>query len=337
MSYIIFEDIEKFYGTNHVLKKTNLSIEQGQFVTLLGSSGCGKSTLLRCLAGLEEVSSGKIFLDGKEITSISPKDRNVGMIFQQYSLFPNMSVYNNISFGLRMKGIEKGAINDRVKEAIKMVDLKGNENKYPSQLSGGEQQRVALARCIVTQPKVLLLDEPLSAIDAKLRKSLQLRIKEIHKELNMTSIFVTHDQDEAMTMSDTIHLMKDGIIEQSEEPLELYSNPKTSFAASFIGNYNILKAKDFAILVDQKYSKSGDIAIRPETIDISSIDFVEMEDFYQLEGKVIKMLPQGNIIRYTVSVNQISLDVDVLFNDVELYDINQIVFLRLKKSQCISL
>lgn len=337
MSYIIFEDIEKSYGTNHVLKKTNLSIEQGGFVTLLGSSGCGKSTLLRCFAGLEKVSNGRIFLDGQEITNISPKDRNVGMIFQQYSLFPNMNVYNNISFGLRMKGMEKDIINDRVKDAIKMVDLKGNEKKYPSQLSGGEQQRVALARCIVTRPKVLLLDEPLSAIDAKLRKSLQLRIKEIHKELDMTSIFVTHDQDEAMTMSDIIHLMKDGIIEQSGKPLELYSKPKTSFAASFIGNYNMLNPKDFARLVGQECSRSKEVAIRPETIDISSNSFLELEDFFGFTGKIIKILPQGNIIRYTVDVDGIFLDVDVLFNGSELYYMDQVVFLKLKKNHCISL
>ena len=337
MSYIIFEDIEKNYGRNYVLKRTNLSIEQGEFVTLLGPSGCGKSTLLRCFAGLEKVSNGRIFLDGKEITNVNPKDRNVGMIFQQYSLFPNMNVYNNISFGLRMKGKEKDIIDDRVKDAIKMVDLEGNEKKYPSQLSGGEQQRVALARCIVTRPKVLLLDEPLSAIDAKLRKSLQLRIKEIHKELNMTSIFVTHDQDEAMTMSDIIHLMKDGIIEQSGEPLELYSKPKTSFAASFIGNYNILNSKDFARLVGQECSRSREIAIRPETIDISSNSFLDAEDFFGFTGKITKILPQGNIIRYTVKVNGIFLDVDVLFNGWELYYMDQVVFLKLRKSHCIIL
>ncbi|WP_353094896.1 ABC transporter ATP-binding protein [Tissierella praeacuta] len=337
MAYIVFENIEKYYGENHVLKNTNLSIQKGEFVTLLGSSGCGKSTLLRCLAGLEGVTSGKIFLDGEDITFRNPKERNIGMIFQQYSLFPNMNVYNNISFGLRMKKVKKDTIDDLVGNALKMVDLKGYEKRYPYQLSGGEQQRVALARCIVTKPKVLLLDEPLSAIDAKLRKSLQSRIKEIHKELNMTSIFVTHDQDEAMTMSDTIHIMRDGIIEQSGNPLEIYSNPKSIFTASFVGNYNILEKDQFSKLVNQEYSVYPRVVIRPETIEVSSVDLEESKDSYVISGNIIDILPQGNIIRYTVDINSISLKVDVLFNDLGLYTFGQKVYLKLKKKHCIGL
>jgi putative spermidine/putrescine transport system ATP-binding protein len=337
MSYIVFENIEKYYNENHVLKNTNLSIPQGEFVTLLGSSGCGKSTLLRCLAGLEVVTSGRIFLDGEDITFLNPNDRNIGMIFQQYSLFPNMNVYNNISFGLRMKKAKKDTIDDLVKNTLKMVDLQGYEKRYPYQLSGGEQQRVALARCIVTKPKVLLLDEPLSAIDAKLRKSLQSRIKEIHKELNMTSIFVTHDQDEAMTMSDTIHIMKDGIIEQSGNPFEIYSNPKTIFTAAFIGNYNILESEQFSKLTNQEYSAHPRIVIRPETIEISTIELEESKESYIISGKIIDILPQGNIIRYTVDIDSISLKVDALFNDLNLYILGQRVYLRLKKNHCIGL
>ncbi|WP_313755849.1 ABC transporter ATP-binding protein [Tissierella sp.] len=337
MAYIVFENIEKYYGENHVLKNTNLSIQKGEFVTLLGSSGCGKSTLLRCLAGLEGVTSGKIFLDGEDITFRNPKERNIGMIFQQYSLFPNMDVYNNISFGLRMKKVKKDIIDDLVKNALKMVDLQGYEKRYPYQLSGGEQQRVALARCIVTKPKVLLLDEPLSAVDAKLRKSLQSRIKEIHKELNMTSIFVTHDQDEAMTMSDTIHIMRDGVIEQSGSPFEIYSNPKSIFTASFVGNYNILERNQFSKLINQEYSAYSRIVIRPETIEISPIEMENCKDSYFIFGKIIDILPQGNIIRYTVDINSIFLKVDVLFNDLELYALGQEVYLKLKKRHCIGL
>lgn len=337
MSYIVFENIEKYYGENHVLKNTNLSIPQGEFVTLLGSSGCGKSTLLRCLAGLEVVTSGRIFLDGEDVTFLNPKDRDIGMIFQQYSLFPNMNIYNNISFGLRMKKAKKDTIDDLVKDTLKMVDLQGYEKRYPYQLSGGEQQRVALARCIVTKPKVLLLDEPLSAIDAKLRKSLQSRIKEIHKELNMTSIFVTHDQDEAMTMSDTIHIMKDGIIEQSGNPFEIYSNPKTIFTAAFVGNYNILESEQFFKLINQEYSDHPRIVIRPETIEISPIELEESKESYIIPGKIIDILPQGNIIRYTVDINSVSLKVDVLFDDLELYALGQEVYLKLKKNHCIGL
>lgn len=259
------------------------------------------------------------------------------MIFQQYSLFPNMNIYNNISFGLRMKKVKKDIIDNLVKDTLKMVDLKGYEKRYPYQLSGGEQQRVALARCIVTKPKVLLLDEPLSAVDAKLRKSLQSRIKEIHKELNMTSIFVTHDQDEAMTMSDTIHIMRDGVIEQSGNPFEIYSNPKSIFTASFVGNYNILEKDQFSKLINQEYSFNQRIVIRPETIEISSVELEDCKDSYLVSGKIIDILPQGNIIRYTVDINNISLKVDVLFNDLDIYILGQKVYLKLKKKHCIGL
>ncbi|GFN34780.1 ABC transporter ATP-binding protein [Tepidimicrobium xylanilyticum] len=337
MSYIILQDIEKYYGENQVLKKINLSIEEGEFVTLLGPSGCGKSTLLRCIAGLEQVGSGKIFLDGKEITYVDPRERNVGMIFQQYSLFPNLNVYKNIAFGLKMKKVDRDKIHERVQNAINMVDLKGKERKYPYQLSGGEQQRVALARCIVTRPKVLLLDEPLSAIDAKLRKSLQSRIKEIHKELGMTSIFVTHDQDEAMTMSDTIYLMKDGVIEQSGNPFELYSSPKSNFAASFIGNYNILSAKIFSDLIGEECPQVSNIVIRPELIEISSVDYEMDHEYYYFSGELVGILPQGNIIRYTVDLKEVKLDVDILNNGSDLYQLGQQVFLRVKRNSCISL
>lgn len=335
MSYIVFKDIEKYYGENHVLKKTNLTVKKGEFVTLLGASGCGKSTLLRCFAGLEQVSGGQIFLDGKEITYINPRDRNIGMIFQQYSLFPNLNVYNNISFGLRMGKVEKDIIHERVQNAIKMVDLNGQEKKYPSQLSGGEQQRVALARCIVTMPKVLLLDEPLSSIDAKLRKSLQSRIKEIHNELGMTSIFVTHDQDEAMTMADEIHLMKDGIIEQSGVPLEIYNRPKNSFVASFIGNYNILPAKTFSSLTDEEFIELNNIAIRPEAIEISNVNYDEDRKNYYFSGKIIGIVPQGNIIRYTVDLHETLLDVDILNDERNHFLLEQQVFLKVKKDLCI--
>lgn len=193
MSYIEFKNINKYYGDNQVLKNISLNVEKGQFVTLLGPSGCGKSTLLRCLSGLEEISSGQIIMDGKDITDLEPKDRNIGMVFQHYSLFPNMTVEENIAFGLKMKKKPKEEIAEKVKQAMEMVELTGKEKEYPDNLSGGQQQRVALARSIVQEPKVLLLDEPLSAIDAKLRKSLQNSIKQVHKALGLTSIFVTHD------------------------------------------------------------------------------------------------------------------------------------------------
>ena len=268
MAYIEFKNIDKFYGDNHVLKGINLEINKGDFVTLLGPSGCGKSTILRCLAGLEQISGGQILLDGEDITNKDPKDRNIGMVFQQYSLFPNMTVEENLSFGLKLQKLDTSEINRRVKDAIDMVELKGKEKEYPANLSGGQQQRVALARGIVMQPKVLLLDEPLSAIDAKLRKSLQTSIRRIHKNLGLTSVFVTHDQDEAMVMSDVIHLFHDGKIEQSGRPVEVYTKPVTPFAAGFIGSYNILDAAAMKRMTNRDW-RGGPVAIRQETVVLS--------------------------------------------------------------------
>ena len=236
MSYIRFENIVKSFGSNTVLKDINLEVEKGQLVTLLGPSGCGKSTLLRCLSGLETVTSGKVYLDDKDITDVNPKDRDIGMVFQQYSLFPNMDVAQNVAFGLKMKKVPNAEIDKRVKEMVDIVGLSDHLHHYPSELSGGQQQRAALARAMVTNPKVLLLDEPLSAIDALLRHSLQVEIRRIQQELNMTAIFVTHDQDEAMVMSDVIHLMYNGKIEQSATPTEMYTEPVSKFAATFIGH-----------------------------------------------------------------------------------------------------
>ncbi len=328
MAYISFEQIEKYYGSQHVLKNLSLSVEKGEFVTLLGSSGCGKSTLLRCLAGLEPISSGRILLDGEEITHTPPRQRNVGMIFQQYSLFPTMNVYNNIAFGLKIQGVSKAEAKERITDALKMVDLAGSEKKYPSQLSGGEQQRVALCRCIVTKPKVLLMDEPFSAIDAKLRKALQKRIKEIHRELGMTTIFVTHDQDEAMSMSDTIHLMNQGIVEQSARPLDLYAHPKTAFAASFMGNYNMVTAAQFQDVTGESWRQ--DVCIRPELIEISGDSekgFEQRKGGYTLSGTITGRIPQGNTVLYYVNVSDLQFKVSRLFNSPVFFEEGQEVSL----------
>ena len=212
MSYIEFKNIHKRFGDVHVLKGIDLTIEQGEFVTLLGPSGCGKSTLLRCFSGLETVSEGQIFLDGVDITGFTPKQRKIGMVFQQYSLFPNMTVRQNVAFGLQIQKKDKAVIDEKVRETLEIVGLSEKIDQYPRQLSGGQQQRVALARAIVMEPKVLLLDEPLSAIDALLRRNLQVEIRKIQQKLGITAIFVTHDQEEAMVMSDTIHLFNLGKI-----------------------------------------------------------------------------------------------------------------------------
>lgn len=335
MSYIKFENINKYYNEQHVLKDLNLTIEKGSFVTLLGPSGCGKSTLLRCLAGLESISSGSVFLDDEDITFKNPRQRNIGMIFQQYSLFPTMTVYQNISFGLRMKKEKKETVNKLVKEALSLVQLEGSEKKFPSQLSGGEQQRVALARCIVTKPKVLLLDEPFSAIDAKLRKSLQIRIKEIHRELNMTCVFVTHDQEEAMIMSDVIHLMHNGVIEQSGKPAQIYSNPKNAYVASFIGSYNIMAKEDMMKAFNYE-AASEKVAIRPEMIDISEEEEQYSSEDIFAKAKISDNILQGNIVRYFVDIKGLKIKVDLLFNNSKLLQNNQDIYLKINKDNIIT-
>ncbi len=333
MSYIEFQNINKFYGKNQVLKDISLNIEKGQFVTLLGPSGCGKSTLLRCLSGLEEISSGRIIMDGKDITNLEPKDRNIGMVFQHYSLFPNMTVEENIAFGLKMQKKSKEEIKAKVDSAIQIVELEGKEKAYPENLSGGQQQRVALARSIVQQPKVLLLDEPLSAIDAKLRKSLQNSIKQIHKDLGLTCIFVTHDQDEAMVMSDTIHLFHEGRIEQSSDPITMYTSPVSQFAEAFIGNYNILSREQFTSVTGKKIASENGIAIRPETIQIVTDPSEETD--YTFDGVIIDNTPKGNVLQYNINANGVKMKVDVLFRSKVLFENGQKLRLSVADHNCI--
>ena len=333
MAYIEFKNIDKFYGDNHVLKGINLEIEKGDFVTLLGPSGCGKSTLLHCLAGLEEISGGQILLDGEDITNRDPKDRNIGMVFQQYSLFPNMTVEQNLSFGLKLQKLPADEIHKRVADAIEMVDLKGKEKEYPGNLSGGQQQRVALARGIVMRPKVLLLDEPLSAIDAKLRKSLQTSIRRIHKELGLTSVFVTHDQDEAMVMSDVIHLFHEGNIEQSGSPVEVYTKPVTTFAAGFIGNYNILDSRAMEVMTGKKWNRQ--VAIRPETFMLSR-EPITTED-YTMQGRITDYVPRGNVLRYKISINNVEVYADVLFRSISMYNVGDSVNVGIADHNCVRL
>lgn len=335
MSYIRFENIVKNFGRNEVLKDITLDIEKGQLVTLLGPSGCGKSTLLRCLAGLETVTSGKVYLDGKDITNVNPKDRDIGMVFQQYSLFPNLTVEKNVAFGMKLKKMPKNMIESKTKEMLEIVGLGDKLKQYPSQLSGGQQQRAALARAIVTEPKVLLLDEPLSAIDALLRHSLQVEIRRIQKELDITAIFVTHDQDEAMVMSDMIHLMYKGKIDQSAKPTELYTKPATKFAATFIGHYNIMSNEKFAKISGENID-SDDIAFRPEIIQISDKP-IDAPNSFMLKGRIFVSLPHGNILRYAVMCGDEQIDVDVLFTGVAPFESNTDVYMAVPKDKCIYL
>ena len=236
------DNVKKKYDEKEIIKGISLDIYEGEFLTLLGPSGCGKTTLLRTISGLEKVSSGKIYIDGEDVTDVIPRKREVNTIFQNFALFSHMTVEKNIGFGLKMKKVPKSEIKSRVKEVIELIQMEGFENRKPTQLSGGQQQRVALARGIVNKPKVLLLDEPLSSLDMKLRKQMQVELKRIQKKMGITFIYVTHDQDEALSMSDRVAIINNGVIEQIDTPRKLYDTPKTKFVADFIGESNQFNA-----------------------------------------------------------------------------------------------
>lgn len=335
MAYIRFEKINKKFGSNHVLKDIELDVEKGQFVTLLGPSGCGKSTLLRCLSGLEQVSSGRIYMEGEDITDVAPRRRGIGMVFQQYSLFPNLSVRSNVSYGLKLQKMPKPEIDKKVEEMLDIVGLADKIDQYPAQLSGGQQQRVALARAMVTAPKVLLLDEPLSAIDALLRKSLQIEIRRIQQQLGITTIYVTHDQDEAMIMSDVINLFHQGKIEQSGTPEEIYTRPATRFAATFIGNYNLFEAKDFNRAFGTAIPQQ-DVAVRPEIVNLSR-QAVQGEGMLVAQGKIASFISHGNLIRFSVDVSGLLINADILFEDKMVFAVGDSVYVSIKEDLVIGL
>lgn len=301
MSFLSIQNLHKNYGSTAIFSDINAEIERGEFVTLLGPSGCGKSTLLRCIAGLTEVNGGQILLDGDDLVPLAPQKRGIGMVFQSYALFPNMTAAQNVAFGLRMQKVGKEESAARVQEALAMVELGDFAGRYPHQLSGGQCQRVALARSLVTRPRLLLLDEPLSALDARIRKHLREQIRSIQQELGLTTIFVTHDQEEALVMSDRIFLMNAGRIVQSGDAETLYTAPADAFAAGFIGNYNLLDAPSASRLLGRPVS--GQVAIRPEAIVLG-------------QGPISAIIRShallGNIIRYRVDAGGVELLVDVL-------------------------
>ena len=237
------KQINKYFGQSHVIKDVNIDFEKGHFVTFLGPSGCGKTTLLRMVAGFSEPDDGEILLNGKRIERIPPYSRNTAMVFQEYALFPHMNVFDNVSYGLRVKNRPKEEIERRVKEALDLMQLKGMEDRFPNQMSGGQQQRVAVARALVMNPEVLLLDEPLSNLDAKLRESVRVELRDIQKKMGLSTIYVTHDQSEALSMSDMIVVLKGGVVHQTGSPQEIYFEPKTPFVADFIGTTNLLSVK----------------------------------------------------------------------------------------------
>ncbi|MEH7336056.1 ABC transporter ATP-binding protein [Neobacillus drentensis] len=238
MSYLCLENVMKTFNKTEVVKKMNLEIKKGELVSFLGPSGCGKTTTLNMIAGFLDVDGGSIVVDGKPVHLLPPNKREMGMVFQNYALFPHMTVFDNVAYGLKLRKVQKNEINQRVLEALEMVRLSGYEKRYPKELSGGQQQRVSLARALVIKPKVLLLDEPLSNLDAKLRQEMREEIVEIQKKVGITTIFVTHDQEEALAISDRIAVMYEGRIEQVDTPVAIYNQPQTDFVSRFIGEVN---------------------------------------------------------------------------------------------------
>lgn len=309
-SIVKLTDVEKSYGSNKVVHNLNMEIEEGEFLTMLGPSGCGKTTTLRMIAGFEDVSGGTITVEGENVDQKEPYERNVNTVFQSYALFPHMTVFDNVAYGLKIKKVPKSEIKTRVTDMLNLVQLPGFEKRRPSQLSGGQKQRVAIARALINRPKVLLLDEPLGALDLKLRKQMQIELKRLQRKLGTTFVYVTHDQEEALTMSDRIAIMNGGKLEQLGTPEEIYGNPQTKFVAGFIGESNL-----FDSVVNAKTENSletgtecgnirtrgGDfsvgesliVSVRPENIMFSD----QKQLGFELVGVIRDLIYVGSVIK----------------------------------------
>ncbi|KKX29301.1 ABC transporter ATP-binding protein [Rhizobium sp. LC145] len=323
MSFLVLDHINKSFGVTQVVKDFDMSVEKGEFISFLGPSGCGKTTVLRMIAGFEMPSGGRISINGKDQNNLKTSQRNIGMVFQAYALFPNMNVFDNVAFGLKVAGKPKAEIEARVKEMLALIRLDHLSDRYPYQLSGGQQQRVALARALAPKPQVLLLDEPLSALDAKIRVSLREEIRQIQRQLGITTVFVTHDQEEALSISDRIVVMNAGRADQIGTPSEIYNRPATRFVASFVGTLNMIEAtvadpaadtvKIGGELVGLRQSlagrKSGDklsLALRPEAGSIAA----NAKGDTALAGEVVSSHFLGSVIRTKIDIggNQVSFD-----------------------------
>ncbi|KAA0972230.1 ABC transporter ATP-binding protein [Aureimonas fodinaquatilis] len=323
MSFLEIANLRKTYNANAVVENFNLSVARGEFISFLGPSGCGKTTTLRMVAGFETPTGGTIDIDGERVNNLPPNARKIGMVFQSYALFPNLSIADNVAFGLKVAGRPKAEINSRVQEMLEMIRLPHVAARYPYQLSGGQQQRVALARAIAVKPRVLLLDEPLSALDAKIRISLRDEIRALQRNLGITTIYVTHDQEEALSMSDRIVVMSEGRIEQIGTPFEIYNRPASRFVASFVGTLSLIEGEAVAadtlrigtetIAVDELASASGTpvmLALRPESVSLHPSE----KRRNRLTGSVEHVAFLGSVVRLKAATAGGPVLVDV-FND----------------------
>jgi putative spermidine/putrescine transport system ATP-binding protein len=315
--FLRLESLVKAFGANTVVKGVNLSFNRGEFITLLGPSGCGKTTILRMIAGFEKPTSGEILVEGKDISPLPPNQRQIGMVFQAYALFPNMNVEDNVGFGLKIARVPAEQRRARVEEMLKLIGLSGFGKRFPFEMSGGQQQRVALARALAPKPRMLLLDEPLSALDAKIRVSLRQEIRAIQRDLGITTVFVTHDQEEALSISDRIVVLSAGSVEQFGTPFEVYNKPATKFVAGFVGQLNTLSARVAdpargAVSIDGQSvlvprlpagARTGDtvsLTMRPEAVQLANGHTRDIV----LDGTVSDVSFLGSVIRLKVDLGQ---------------------------------
>ena len=347
MAYLQLKNVTKAFSGTNVVNDFNLDIEKGTLVSFLGPSGCGKTTTLRMIAGFEQLDEGEILLDGSDITGVPPNRRDIGMVFQAYALFPNKTVRENIAFGLRMKKTPKNEIGKKVETVLEMVRLQETGDRYPHQLSGGQQQRIALARALAVEPRVLLLDEPLSALDAEVRVALRAEIRRIQSELAITTVYVTHDQEEALSISDRVVVMNKGLIEQVGVPEEIYRAPKTRFVASFIGTANQfmgtasgterVDCQNFSLLAESvKNFRAGEAVValvRPENIQVE-VEQPEPGALNVLPGVVETITFHGAITRLGVSSHGQRLVADVNVNTTRPVSLNQKIWLTFPASAC---
>ena len=343
MDFLIFENISKSYGSNKVIDNLSIAVQKGEIFSLLGPSGCGKTTLLRIAAGFEEPDSGRVILDGQDITNQPPNKRKLNTVFQNYALFPHLTVWDNIAFGLKVSGFNKTKINDEVERYLDLIQMTDHASKKPAKLSGGQKQRVAIARALINKPDVLLLDEPLAALDLKLRQRMLVDLDWMHDEVGITFLYVTHDQSEAMSISDTIAVMNKGRIEQKGTSVEVYEAPRTSFVAAFIGDTNFFDGEvksidgdycllsvesfpDIRVYNDKAVKPGGKVylSIRPEKIGISHNKPAE-DKINILKGKVEEIIYLGSHTKYWISVNGFRISV-IAVHSTFMLDIKEISF-----------